>query len=399
MSTSVDRFARQGLKTLAIAQRTNTSDLDADELEPLGVVAFGDPLRSSAVQAVAECQQGGIRVVMATGDHLETATAIAAAAGIPTDHCLSGDQLTGLGETERRRALAGADIVARVDPRTKVDLVEAHRERGRVVAMTGDGVNDAPALQRADVGVALAGVGGTDVARAAAQLVVTDGDLGTITRAVREGRRIRRNLRTVVNYLLTGNLSEVLIVIGAVALFPELAIPLLPVQLLWVNLITDGLPALALGTDVPPGDPMAYKPDGTPSLISRRQVARAAAMAALIAMTVLATGCAAKALGWSAEAIRTELLLTLLAAHLVLAYMTRATTWTFESGWAANRSLLLAVGGSISIQLIAFSTPVGRSLLGLEPLPAAGWAMTAMAVLFVVAVGDAIRVVERARRS
>ncbi|HEX6595419.1 MAG TPA: cation-transporting P-type ATPase, partial [Acidimicrobiales bacterium] len=259
LEASVPGLARSGLRVLALATAA-TADLDAAALEPLGLVGFHDPLRASTVDTVAKCRRAGIRLTMVTGDHLGTARAVAVEAGLEPDPAVTGAQLAGLEPSDRTDLLRAASIVARVDPHTKVELVAAHRASGEVVAMTGDGVNDAPALRQADIGVALSGQGGTDVAREAADVVVTDGDLATLVAAVAEGRRIWRNLMSVLAYLLTGNVSEVLVVVGSVVLLPDLAVPLLPVQLLWVNFVTDGLPALALGVDQPPHDPLAAPP-------------------------------------------------------------------------------------------------------------------------------------------
>jgi calcium-translocating P-type ATPase len=378
LADRVAALTARGMRVIAFAT-ASTGDPDATALDPLGIVALHDPLRPSAVDAVARCRDAGIRVVLVTGDHASTAGAIAASVGID-GAVVEGRDLVDLEPADKAARLQEAAIVARVDPGTKLDLVQAHRAVGRVVAMTGDGVNDAPALRVADVGVAIAGEGGTDVARAAADIVVTNGDLGTIVRAVGEGRRIHRNLRSVVGYLVTGNISEVLIVIAAVVLLPDLAVPLLPVQLLWVNLVTDGLPAVALGVDRPGVDPLRLPP--APSRVSLLDAARLRTLVgrgAMVAGAVLAAGLVASASGWDDERVRSQLLLALLGAHLVLAYAARATVRTLEPGWWRNRTLAVAVGGSLLLQVLAFCTEVGREALGLATLPPSAWALAALA--------------------
>ncbi|HET7488403.1 MAG TPA: cation-transporting P-type ATPase [Acidimicrobiales bacterium] len=386
-----------GLRLLALATAP-TGDPDAGDLEPLGVVAFHDPLRPSTAATIARCRGAGIRVALVTGDHLSTARAVAAEAGLDPAPAVTGRELAALGPAERAAALREASIVARVDPSTKVELVAAHRAAGDIVAMTGDGVNDAPALRQADIGVALSGSGGTDVAREAAGLVVTDGDLATLVAAVAEGRRIWRNLVSVVSYLLAGNISEVVVVLGCIALLPGLVVPLLPVQLLWVNFVTDGIPALALGVDRPPGDPLASPPRArSDQLLGWRRQTMLLVRGVGVAGAVLATGLLARSWGWSDEAVRTQLLLSLLFAHLMLAYVSRADTVTFGSGWWHNHVLLTAVAGSLALQLPAFATGPGRALLGLAAVPAAGWLLAAGAAAVTVLVVDASRLLARRR--
>lgn len=390
LESAYTSLATEGLRVLALAA-ASTDDMDSIALEPLGLAAFHDPLRPSAIDAIAQCRAAGIRVVLVTGDHIDTARSVASAAGIEGP-AVTGADLAALSPGDRDEALRSAAVIARVDPATKVALVDAHRAAGRVVAMTGDGVNDAPALRRADIGVALAGEGGTDVAREAAAVVVTDGDLGTLVSAVREGRRIYSNLRAVVGYLVTGNISEVLTVLLTLAVLPELAVPLLPVQLLWINLITDGLPALALGVDQPASDPLAHRPRGRDGrLLPLARLGALAIRGALMALAVVGSGLVARRWGWSDAAVRTQLLLTLLVAHLLLAYTVRATRWTFERGCWRNRVLLAAVGGSVLLQLLAFGTGLGRSLLGLAPVPPAGWVLASIGAATALAAIDLTR--------
>jgi Ca2+-transporting ATPase len=383
-------LASNGLRVLALAAAA-TDDLDETDLDALGIVAFHDPLRPSAVEAVEACARAGMRLVLVTGDHAATARAVAESVGI-TGEVVSGDELAGVDAELRAAALRSAAVVARVDPATKLDLVDAHRATGAIVAMTGDGVNDAPALRRADVGVAIAGDGGTDVARQAADVVVTNGDLGTIVAAVGEGRQIYRNLQSVVSYLVTGNLSEVLVFVASLVLLPDLALPLLPVQLLWVNLMTDGLPALALGVDRARTDPLLDPPtDRSQGLLGRDHLVRFAARGAVLAVAVILAGLIALQWGWTDRQVRTQLLLTLLVAHLLLVFVVRARRFTFEAGWWANGSLDLAVGGSLVLQVIVFVTPIGRSVLSLAALPAAGWVLATLLPIAVVAVVDLVR--------
>ncbi len=394
LERTVALLAARGLRVLALATKP-TSDLDASGLEPLGVVAFHDPLRPSAADAVARCQRTGMRVVLVTGDHLATAQAIAASVGI-TGSAITGAELAALEPEARAERLRQAGVVARVDPATKFELVEAHQATGHVVAMTGDGVNDAPALRRADIGLAIAGEGGTDVAREAADVVITNGDLSTIVAAVGEGRRIHRNLRSVVGYLVTGNLSEVLVVAGALLLLPDIAVPLLPAQLLWVNLVTDGLPALALGVDRPSVDPLELEaPARGQALLDGRRLGQLAGRGAIIAAAVLGTGLLAQRWGWSEQAVQTQLLLTLLGAHFVLAYAARAQRFTLESGWWRNRVLAATVGGSALLQVLAFCTPFGRTALGLASIPPAGWLVAFLAAVAVLAGIDIVRALRR----
>jgi Ca2+-transporting ATPase len=285
-----------------------------------------------------------------------------------------GKELAAMSPAERKRALATARVVARVQPDMKVELVEALRSQGRVVGMTGDGVNDAPALQRADVGVALAGARGSDVAREAADIVVTDDDLATVVEAVREGRVIYRNATSVIRYLLTGNVSEIIVVLVGLALFPELTVPLLPMQILWVNLVTDGLPAIALAVDRPPIDPLLAPPrDVADRLLTLNRQARLAVGGSVVGAVVLASTFISKELGWDDEQVRTQLLLSLVCCHLSLAYVSRSERLTFASGWSENRLLLLAIVGSAVLQAVMVLTGPGRTFLSLEPLPAGGW--------------------------
>ena len=392
-----ERASAKGLRMLAVATGA-TADLDAGDLDAVGLLAFADPVRSSTADAVAACRRAGIRIVMVTGDHVNTAVTIARAAGLDDAPAMTGAMLRDRSPDEAAVLLRDAAVIARVEPATKVALVNAHRAAGEVVAMTGDGVNDAPALRAADIGVALAGESGTDVAREAAGLVVTSGDLGTIVDAVREGRRIYRNIGHVVGYLLTGNLSEILVVAACLVFVPEVAVPLLPVQLLWCNLVTDGLPALALGVDRLPTDPL----DGPPRrvedrLLAPRRVAVLAARSAVLAATVLVTARWAVGRGWSDDAIRTELLLTLIVGHVLVAYVTRATRLTFERGWWRNRVLLGSVLTSLLLQVVVFTTPPGRSGLRLAALPPVGWLAAGLAPMVAIAVLDAGRVLARRR--
>ncbi len=260
-------LAEQAYRVLAMAYRPlppNLPSLEAveEDLICLGMVGIMDAPRREAIEAVEQCRAAGIQVVMVTGDHKVTALAIAREMGIyrEDDLVLTGSEMRRLTAGELAKRVERVKVYARLSPEQKVKILDAWKQRGFNVAMTGDGVNDAPALKRADIGVAM-GITGTDVAKEAADMVLTDDNFASIVEAVEEGRGVYENIRKFIRYLLSTNSGEVLVLLVASALF--LPLPLLPLQILWINLITDGFPALALGVEPkerhlmrrPPRDP------------------------------------------------------------------------------------------------------------------------------------------------
>ena len=225
----------------------------------MGLVGMIDPPRPEARAAVATCREAGIRPVMITGDHVVTASAIAKDLGIlkEGDLAITGAQLDAMSEEELAQNVDKISVYARVSPENKIRIVRAWQDKGQVVSMTGDGVNDAPALKAADIGCAM-GITGTDVAKGAADMTLTDDNFATIVDAVREGRGIYSNIRKVVGFLLGTNIGEVLTVFTAMLLWHKT--PLLSMQLLWINLVTDSLPAIALGMEAVESDIMQHKP-------------------------------------------------------------------------------------------------------------------------------------------
>lgn len=286
--------AAEGLRTLGLAMKSE-GRAGAEPYEGLtliGLVCLADPLRADVPPAIAACRAAGVRVVMMTGDHAATAARIASDAGIGNDGptVIEGRELAVLdlncaGEETQARVRA-ADVFARVAPETKLTLVSFHQQDGQIVAMTGDGVNDAPALKQADIGVAM-GLRGTQVAREAADMVLNDDDFATIVEAVRQGRIIFGNIRKFIVYLMSCNLSEVLIV--AVAVGAGLPVPLLPLQILYLNLVTDVFPAFALGLSQGDGQEM-NRPPRNPSepLIGPPEWLRIAGLGAAQSIATLA---------------------------------------------------------------------------------------------------------------
>ncbi|MEE8444891.1 MAG: cation-transporting P-type ATPase [Alphaproteobacteria bacterium] len=376
----IDELAGRGLRMLAIARREDGTQGDDpyEDLEFLGLVAMRDPPRLDVRDALAQCRAAGIRVIMVTGDHGLTARAIARDVGLDDgDGWHGGEDLGRLDALDEagREALARATIFARVTPEEKLHLVEFLQGRGEVVAMTGDGVNDAPALKRADMGVAM-GIRGTPVAREAADMVLRDDSFATIVFAIEQGRVIFSNIRKFVFYLLSCNLSEILVV--GLATLGGLPLPLLPLQILFLNLVTDVFPAFALSACEGAPDVMerAPRPPDEPVLPRRRWLAIALHGGVITLATLAAFFIAIYALGYDDRAAISVSFLTLAFAQLWHVFNMREA----HSGLVVNEVTRNAyVWGALALctglLLAATYLPGLAHVLKVTPPDGAGWAV------------------------
>ncbi|WP_137891436.1 cation-translocating P-type ATPase [Ramlibacter sp. 2FC] len=371
-------LAAQGLRVLALARRdhgrlpdTNALETVEDALELLGLVALIDPPRPEAAAAVRDCMGAGITPVMITGDHPATARAIALRLGIVSQAdapVLTGAELAGLDQALLSARVLQVRVYARVDPAQKIRIVEALQAHGRFVAMTGDGVNDAPALKQADIGVAM-GRGGTDVAREAASLVLLDDNFATIVAAVREGRRIYDNIRKFVRYTMTSNSGEIWTIFLAPLL--GLPIPLLPIHILWVNLVTDGLPGLALAAE--PGERgLMQRPPRPPgeSLFAHGLWQHVLGVGLLFGGLCLAVQAWALAGGHAHWQTMVFTVLTLGQMAHVLAIRSE-TEPLWRLGLGSNRPLLAAVLLTFALQMATIYVPLLNPIFKTQPLSAA----------------------------
>ena len=369
-----DAYAREGFRVVAVATAPGETE---ERLSLLGLALFWDPPRPEVPAAVQAALRAGIRVVMITGDHPATALAIAHQTGIRGLRVLTGEDLAEYQGDALREALTDVDVFARVRPEQKLQLVDALKAQGQIVAMTGDGVNDAPALKRADVGVAM-GLRGSDVSREVADLVLLDDNFSTIVRAVEEGRGIYENIQKFLRFLFSTNLSEVLLLAGgavvavAIGLRDQsgaLMLPLTAAQILWINLLTDGLPALALALDRTPGV-MEQQPRAPGSALldqpSVRFVIGVGAAKAALALGLLG---ALPQFGYSLEVTRAATFHFMAIGQLFLTYPSRHT-WMQP---LSNMYLHAAVLGGIGIQLAAASVPLVSTMLGNAAVPVDVW--------------------------
>lgn len=282
--SAVEKMSGQALRTLAVAMRRGGNRPEEENLTFIGMVGMKDPPRPEAAEAVERFRRAGVTTVMITGDHVDTAYAIAAQLGIVKrrEQCMTETRLRRLPDKEFLRALEDVRVFARVSPQSKVRIVKGFKAKGKIVAMTGDGVNDAPSLKAADIGIAM-GESGTDVAKQASEIILTDDNFATIEKAIEEGRGVYENIKKSVIFLLSSNLGEIMTMFTAVLM--GLASPLKSSHILWINLITDSLPALALGADDNDADSLMKKPPRDPkeSLFADGGLARTCFYGLLIA--------------------------------------------------------------------------------------------------------------------
>jgi Ca2+-transporting ATPase len=366
-----DRLAETGMRVLGIAFRAIGGEPAIDDLERdlifVGVVGIIDPPRAEVAAAVATCVAAGIRPVMITGDHPLTARHIAGQLGIVNDPVMTGTELDAVPPGSLAKVVARTSVYARVSPAHKLRIVEALQRRGEIVAMTGDGVNDAPALKRADIGVAM-GVTGTDVSKEAADAVLLDDDFATIVAAVEEGRIIYDNIRRFVKYLLTTNSAELWLMV--VAPFLGMPLPLLPLQILWINLVTDGPTALTLGVEPAERNVMRRPPRSpTDSLFADGLGRHVVWVGALMGALTLGLGY----VYWSTGNPRWQ---TVVFTALALAQMAHVvairshTDSVFRIGLFSNRPLAGAVTCTILLQLALLYVGWAGEIFGTEPLRA-----------------------------
>jgi P-type Ca2+ transporter type 2C len=400
-----DALAAGGKRVLGVAFRTMGSD-HADpeaDLTLVGLIGIIDPPRAEVRDAVAVCRTAGIRPVMITGDHPLTALAIATDLGIATtDRVLVGSELDHLDDDEFAAAVREVAVFARVSPEHKLRIVGALQQQNQVVAMTGDGVNDAPALKRADIGVAM-GITGTDVSKEAAEMVLRDDNFATIVAAVEEGRVIYDNLRRFVSFAVAGNLGKIMVMLGWPIPFlvagteTTAAIALLPLQLLWLNLMTDGLLGLSMGVE-PAEKRVMQRPPHSPSdgLWANGLGRRTAWVGVVIGLVTIGLGFAY----YSADSDgpwQTVMFTTLAFMQVGQAFGTRSSIESLRAiGWDSNRVMLGIAALVIGLQLLAVYTPL-RSFLGLDPLSPEELAICAVAGVVMLALIELVKAVHRTR--
>ncbi len=378
-----NHFSENGLRVLAFAYKESDEELSTDsekDLTFIGLVSEMDPPRKESVAAVARAKEAGIRTVMITGDHKVTAVAIAKKIGIFTDGdlALTGLELDALSDEELDQQIEKVAVYARVSPENKIRIVNAWQRKNHIVSMTGDGVNDAPALKKADVGVAM-GITGTEVSKDAASMILTDDNFATIIKAVSNGRTVYENIRNAIGYLLSGNLSAIITVLFAsIAALP---VPFVAVQLLFINLVTDSLPALAIGME--PGNPdiLKRKPrDPKASLLDKKFVTQISIQGFLISLSVIA----AFLLGLrDTPAIAcTMAFSTLTFARLLHGFNCRSQHSIFKIGFKNNWYSLAAFAlGTVLLALILF-VPALHGLFAVQPLTAQEvWLIVILAII------------------
>ena len=380
-----EKYAKQALRVLGFAFKPHGAHEKIEEkLIFVGLQGMIDPPHAEVRSAIASCKQAGIRVIMLTGDQQHTAEAVAAQVGI-LGASMDGSQFAKHSETEQLAVLTTTNIFTRVEPRHKLIMVQLLQKRGEIVAMTGDGINDAPAIKQANLGIAM-GIAGTDVTKESSSMVLLDDNFATIVSAVEEGRGIYENIRKFTNYLLSCNFAEILIIVFAVML--QWPLPLTAVMLLWLNLVSDGLPALALAVDPNPRDLMRYPPrKSSERLLNKEMVADIVIVSVIITLGVLAL------FWWGIEhyASLSELeflmkIQTLAFTGLVVMELARLQSIRAEYKLSvfSNTWLVLAVLASLALQLIVIYTPLAR-FFETSPLSLLDWGVIALITAIVFA--------------
>lgn len=389
------RMAGEAMRVLAVASKSNTTLETAErEMTFLGFVGMIDPPRPEAKAAVQTCESAGIKVVMITGDHPVTAQAIARELGIlKAGRVVTGDELEAMPDAELEREVSNIEVYARVSPAHKLRVVTALQKNGQIVAMTGDGVNDAPALKKADIGIAM-GITGTDVSKEAAAMTLTDDNFASIVAAVEEGRGIFSNIKKYLMYLLSSNLGEIGLM--GIATLAGMPLPLSAVQILFVNLFTDGLPALALAVDPPEKDLMQRKPRNPRTGIFTRPVV-ALMTAGGIWSTIVNLGLFvwARQSGRSIEEAMTMTFMSLVLIQFFKAYNFRSDRHSVLNKPFANKWLNWAILAELLVLLVIVYLPVLHRPFGTYSLPLVDWVIVVILAFSVSPVLEAVKWFER----
>lgn len=377
-------MAKNALRVLGLAFReVKPTERCEEEYEVenglvfIGLTGMIDPPRKEVRDAIAKCRKAGIKTVMITGDHQSTAEAIAKQLGIMPSNgglALNGQQLSQMDDDELDGRVEDTYVYARVSPEHKLRIVKALQRKGHVVAMTGDGVNDAPAIKAADIGIAM-GISGTDVSKEASALVLSDDNFATIVAAIEEGRGIYENIRKFIRYLLASNVGEIMTMF--LAMMAGLPLPLVPIQILWVNLVTDGLPAMALGVDQAEKDLMQQKPRGArENIFARRLGWKIISRGILIGLCTLAAFWIVLKQGDGDDALvkaQTVAFATLVMAQLIHVFDCRSSRSIFHRNPLQNMYLVLAVLSSLVLMLAVLYIPQLQPIFKTVPLHWMDW--------------------------
>lgn len=401
IQTANDDLAQKGMRILGVAfrqcnqQACNKPDESLEEsLVFVGMFAMIDPARPEVREAVATARGAGVRPIMITGDHPLTAVHIAKELGIAeNDEVITGAELAKLDDEQLRKRVETTSVFARVSPEHKLRIVSALQDLGHIVAMTGDGVNDAPALKKADIGVAM-GITGTDVSKEAADMVLLDDNFATIVSAVREGRRIYENIRKFIKYTMTSNFGEIVVML--IGPFVGLGLPLVPLQILWINLVTDGLPGLALTQEPAEPNTMKRPPrDPQEKIFGRGMGVDVLWIGALMGVVSLLVGL--WAFNYNHElAWQTMIFTTLTMAQMGNALATRSTSQTlWEVGLFSNKALLGSVGLTFALQMAVVYIPFLQRIFKTSSLTLMELGISLGASLIVLLLIDIVKVIRR----